>query len=410
MLNSCRLCGNRTFEKVFELGTLPLGFPIEPSNALTNQVWRQKLELAICNQCYLVQTVHKVSKEKLLSENLYLSESSKLVSDHDEQFSSDIPHLLSLSKDSLILEIGCGDGSLLERFYQKGFNSLIGIEPLIHPKKEYPFEVIVDSFSAKVVRTLKSRGEHPNCIIANYVVELVPDLDLFFSNLANLMKKGAFLVMEVPYFGDFLNTFRIDGFAHARCNWFTINSLIYALDKHNMGIANIEHDKDYRGGTLRVIAKKEYQSEISSLLLNWKIKEMEELNSRLFSSFRHKIDKLRYDIKTKIAELIEVGEISIYGYGAGVKSSTLVNWLNLTSKEIKMVADIDPNKHNKMIPIANIPVKPVSDLFNEGEKSKIAVINLALDHTNEVEALLLRRLGKGSLIIHLIPEFKTITV
>ena len=102
MLNSCCLCENQTFEKVFELGTLPLGFPVEPSKALTNQVWRQKLELVICNQCLLVQTVHEIPKEQLVSENLYSSEASKLVSDHDEQFSSNITSLLSLSKDSLI--------------------------------------------------------------------------------------------------------------------------------------------------------------------------------------------------------------------------------------------------------------------------------------------------------------------
>lgn len=408
MLNSCCLCGNRTFEKVFELGTLPLGFPIEASKALTNQVWRQRLELVICNQCLLVQTVHKIPDEELVSENLYHSGTSKLVSDHDEQFSSKIPSMLSLSKDSLILEIGCGDGSLLEKFCQKGFNNVIGVEPSIH-KKEYPFEVIVDFFNANAVKNLRNSGKYPDCIIANYVIELVPDLDLLFSNLANLMKKGSFLVIEVPYFNDFLNALRIDGFAHLRCNWFTVNSLIYALDKYSMGIVCIEHDINYRGGTLRVIAEKECQREIPDLILNWKNKEIEELNSRSFDSFRDTINGLRDDIKTKIAELTKK-KTPIYGYGGGLKASTLVNWLNLTSKEIKMIVDMDPNKHYKMIPIANIPLKPVSDLFNQGKNAKIAVIILALDHVNEVETFLLKGLEKGSLVIHPLPEFQTMIV
>lgn len=409
MLNPCCLCGNQTLEEVFELGTLPLGSPIEASEALVNQVWREELEFVICDQCCLVQTIHTIPDEKLVSENLYPSDSSKLVSDHDEQFSSTIPSLLSLSKDSLILEIGCGDGSLLRRLCQKGFTNLVGVDHSIHSKKEYPFEVIADFFNADVVRILMNSGRYPNCIIANYILELVPDLDLFFSNLATLMQKGSFLVIEVPYLSDFVSNFRIDGFAHLRRSWFTINSLVYALDKHNMGIVSIDHDTDYRGGTLRVIAKKEYQTEISNLILNWKNKEREELNSCSFNLFRDKINRLRHDIKAKIAQLRE-SEIPIYGYGGGIKASTLVNWLSLTSEEIKMTVDIDPNKHQKMIPIANIPIRPVADLFSEERDAKIAVIILALDHVSEVEKLLLRRLGKGSLIIYLLPEFRTVRV
>lgn len=410
MINSCCLCGNQAFREVFELGTLPLGFPVESSKAGADQVWRQKLELVICQRCSLVQTVHKIPKEELVSENLYSSASSKLVSDHDEQFSSNIPSLLSLSKDSLILEIGCGDGSLLEKFRQKGFNNLIGIEPSVHPKKKYPFEVIVDFLNADVVRALSNGGKYPDCIIANYVIELVPDLDSFLSNLANLMKNGSFLVIEVPYFNDFLNSLRIDGFAHLRCSWFTINSLIYALDKYSMGIVSIEHDTNYRGGTLRVIAKKGHQKEISNLLLDWKNKEVAELSPPSFRSFRDKIDGLRRDIRSKIAELAGENKMPIYGYGGGLKASTLVNWLNLTSKEIKMVVDIDRNKHNKMVPIANIPIKPVSSLFNLAQNAKIAVIMLALDHANETEEVLSRKLGKGSLIVYLLPEFRAVSV
>lgn len=407
MLASCCLCGNTTFEKVFDLGILPLGFPIDPSTTRSDQIWREKLELVICTQCYLIQTVHKIPDEKIAAENLYLSGTSKSISDHDEQFSSDIPYKLSLSKDSLTLEIGCGDGSLLEKFRYKGFRNLIGVEPMVHPTQKYPFEVIVDFFNADVVRALKNRGMYPNCIIANYVIELIPELDLFFSNLEDLLAKGTFLVIEVPYFNDFINTFRIDGFAHLRCYWFTVNSLFYALDKHNMGVVDVEHDINYRGGTLRVIARKEYQGKIPDAVLDWKDREKEELNSRTFCLFRNKIRGLRKNIKAKIAQLRDEG-MSICGYGGGLKASTLLNWLNLTAEEVKMVVDVDPNKQYKIIPVANIPIKPVSDLFDG--KDRKAVVMLALDHAKEVEELLLNKLRKGSLVIYLLPEYRAITV
>jgi len=357
-----------------------------------------------------VQTAERIPDDKFVSENLYLSEQSKLVRDHDERFSSEIPSLLALSKDSLILEIGCGDGFLLKKFRQKGFKNLIGVEPSIHVKKEYASEIIVDFFNADVVKRFKERGIHPDCVIANYVVELIPDLDAFFSNLANLMKKGSFLITEVPYLINFLDTFRIDGFAHLICNWFTVNSLIYVFLKHDLEIVSIENDIKYRGGTLRVIAKKEYsKGKTRPAFLSWTSREIEKLNRTSFRSFRDKMNSMRDNLKSEIMKLVEK-KIPIYGYGGGLKASTLINWLRATSKEVKMIVDIDPNKNGRMIPIAKIPIKPVFDLFNQEDNTKMAVIIFALDHVDEVETLLLTKLKKGSLVVHLLPQFRVVTV
>ena len=71
---------------------------------------------------------------------------------------------------------------------------------------------------------------------------------------------------------------------------------------------------------------------------------------------------------------------------------------------------MDPNKHGKVIPVANIPIRPVSDLFEQEESGKKAVIILALDHAVEVEKLLLEKLKKNSMIIYILPEFRVVTV
>jgi SAM-dependent methyltransferase len=411
VVSSCGLCKGKAFQKVFDWGMLSLGFPVEPYEASTSQIWQEELALEICKRCFLVQTVHKIPHEKLGQENLYLSECSKLILDHYEYLSSYIPSLLSLPKDSLILEIGCGDGSLLRKFRQKGFENVIGVEPAIHPQREYPFGIIADFFNSNVVKILKNAGKYPDCIISNSVLYQVPDLDIFFTNLSSLMKKGSFAVIEVEYFNDAMRNLRFDGFAHLRCYWFTVNSLIYAFNKYKLQIIDIERDPDYRGGILRVIATKNKHSKenLKPHLLDWKDRELRELSSQSLKSFGDKINQIIEVAQGKIAELIEQ-KISIYGYGGGIKAATIVNSLNLTSKEVKMVVDMDPNKHGKVIPVANIPIRPVSDLFEQEESGKKAVIILALDHAVEVEKLLLEKLKKNSMIIYILPEFRVVTV
>lgn len=404
---NCCLCGDKTFEKMFDLGILPLGFPVNASQSNTIQIWKERLELVMCKRCFLAQTVYKVPSEKLMSENLYLSKHSKILLEHVEQFVSSISSIVHLSKDLLILEIGCGDGLLLERFQQEGFKRVIGIEPSIHLDKKYPFYVIRDFFNSNVVKELKDAGKFPGLVIANYVIELIPDLRNFFIELSGLMKKETLLVLEVPYLNDFFKSFRVDGFAHLRCNWFTASSLVYAFNEFGIEVIDIQHDKDYRGGTLRAIGKKHSMMGFNNRSIELIKKEKEALNTQFFNTFRNRIFATRNEILSRIKEIGK--DISIYGYGGGVKASTLLNWLGVTSKEIKKIVDNDPNKQYRHIPIANIPIMPIQDLLNK-KHEKIAVIILAIDHVNEVEQFLLQNLGKGSMIIHLLPEFRTIMV
>lgn len=408
-MKSCCLCGHTFFTDIFDLGPLPLGFPLDLDLRANENVWENNYKLVLCNNCLLGQTINKVPDEQLKTENSYLSKRVKIVSDHDRHFSQLIPTLLSLPKDSLIMEIGCGDGSLLEQFKKSGYSNLLGVEP--SPRKaDFPFDIITDYFNSKVAKRLKTQNKLPDLVIANYVLELVPDLQKILENLADLMKDGSFLVIEVPYLNSFLKNFRLDGFAHLRCNWFTMESLLWAFRKYGFKVIDLVHDENYRGGTLQAIVEKgSVDHLISSDNHSERLKQEKiELSSPLLKSLRMRIKSYCDFIPEKINELIENG-ITLYGYGGGLKASTIVNMFGFTSSQITMTFDIDPNKQNKVIPLANIPIRSIEQLFNE-KNVDIGVIILAIDHLIEVEDFLKARLKKGSLLIHIIPEYKAVKI
>lgn len=408
-MNSCRLCKNKKLEKIFDLGIIPLGYPIDKNRDSFKDIWKKKLEIKICPKCLLAQTVHLIPHNRLEIENHY-HVVSKVLSDHSNKLYSLINSLVPYEKNPLICEIGCGDGSFLHTLQSHGFTNVLGIEPSIHSDIDYRFDVVADFFNKKIVQRLKKQKKFPDLIVASYVIEIIPNLNDFFQNLVDLMKVGSFTIIEVPYLNDLLRNFRIDSFAHLRCSYFNVNSLIFACKKYNLEIVDIWHDKKFRGGTIVIIVKKSAhpQKALKNNLLAWMKKEREELQTDYFKEFKKQVKERKEKIRKQLAFFIKAKR-SVIGYGGGRKPSTLLNWLNLSSKEFKKIVDVDHNMHNKFIPIANIPIRTILDLPNKNGKA-ITMIILALDYTNEIISMLKKRIPRGSVIIVPLPKFTSIKV
>ena len=402
---TCALCGQKSLKKFVDFGILPLGFPVSTSEK--NKVWNQKLALQICTNCKLIQTVHRIPDKLLKAENLSTAGLAKSTQVHDKKFAFEIPKKLKLSKDALICEVGPGDANLLHQFYKRGFKNVFGVEPAVHKGKKYPFKIYESFFDKNIVDRLIRENKRPDLVIANYIIELIPEIDQFFANLSSLLGDNSFVVIEVPYFLDFVDKLRVDGFAHLRVLWFSINSLSFAFQRHRLKVVDITHDPNYRGGTLRIIGEKTKAGELSKKIQAQNEKEAKRLNLSYLEGFAGRLRKIRGKSRSKILKLINEGT-DVYGYGAGIKSSTLVNWLGLTRENIKFCVDIDPNKHGKLVPLAGVPVEPEETLFRL--KKKVVVLNLAIDHTDQVVVKLKKRLIDGSSIIHILPEFKVMTV
>lgn len=404
MIERCRLCEASTLHFVFDLGVLPLGFPVALEEARSEKLWRERLVIHLCEQCGLAQTGRNVPPEQLITENLYASSVAQVVRTHDEKFVREVVQQLGLRKDTLILEIGCGDGVLLRCFHRWGFNNLIGIEPAIHPSVVYPFPVIRSFFNAQVVQRLIHDGKQPDLLICNYVLELVPEIRNFFANLRNVMKDGSYLVVEVPYFLDSVRNRRVDGFVHLRCLWFTLTALVYAFQHHGLEVVTIEYDEVYRGGTLRAVCRKvAFSTSLSEGIQRRLEEERAFLFGKQLGSLQSELKGLRRNLQEHLDALVKSG-IAVYGYGAGLKACTLLNWLNLDHDSIVMVVDRDPNKQGKAVPIVSIPIGSPDKLPST---VPVAVLMLALDHITEVERFLRSHLAPGSQIVHLLPCFRT---
>jgi 2-polyprenyl-3-methyl-5-hydroxy-6-metoxy-1,4-benzoquinol methylase len=379
----------------FSLGNLPLGYPVDIN--MTEDPWSAELALHIEYEHLSVQSKANIPSEELDRENFYSSDVSQETLKHYSEIVDRVKKIFGNDTNKTILEIGCGDGALLNLFRDAGF-SVIGVEPCVHNQKDYGYTVYKQYFDHNVVEEIKNDRGLVDCIIFNHVVELVPDIDAFFQCLAQVASDKCHLLFESPYFGSFIKNMRIDGFAHIICNWLTFNRVSYLCKKTDFGILDLNLLSDFRGGTMSVLAQKaskthEYSQEVERTLKD----ERESLAPENIAAFRSKIKEIKRSAFSTIRQLQSEG-MHIIGYGGGIKASSLANFLELTVQDIPFTLDMDPYKQGKKIPLAGIPILDPEVKIAELSDS-VAVLIFALDHKQEITKYLCAHLPLGSKII-----------
>ncbi len=403
MVESCNICSGNSFKTLVDLGKIPLGFPVSVPGR--SEIWKEELILEMCENCSFVRSVRKIPSRMLKGENLYTSAVSKNVRKHYDLIVSYVKERSLVSKDELILEIGCGDGSLLRKFYENNFRNLIGVEPSIHENVEYDFDVINEYFDSSTAEKLTAEGKTPKLILVNSVAEVVPDITSFFKNISGIMDENSYLFFEIPSFALVYGKKRIDCFDHLNCNWFTLKSLMHLFDKFALNVMDIENDSEYRGENyFRMVLRKAGGINHVPVLNGHLEKESEVIGVENLNRFGKEFQFLKSDIKKSLDNL-QNNNFRVVGYGGGLKSSTLLNWLELRKGEIEFAVDRDRNKENKFIPLLDIPIYSVDKLLERSDDRQMAVLNLAIDHKAEVEEYLSKNLMKGDLVVNLLPEF-----
>jgi SAM-dependent methyltransferase len=397
----CVLCGGEGLERLFDLGILPIGFPVIADG---RQVWRRLLAMAICRRCSMVQTEEQLPPDLLVTETFYTSQRSRSISEHDRAFADAIVRGGLAATDSVVLEVGCSDGALLASLQAAGFRRLLGIEPSPHADGPTGMEIVHGLFDDAMVNRLQARGCAADLAIANHVLDGVPSPGDFIANLARVLKPGGRLILEIPYVVDFVRSFRIDGFVHSRNCWFTAASLLHAFTRAGLHLDSFEHDERYRGGTLRAFARRTPQAQLSKAVATLLAAEADELAAPRFEAFRK---AMRLHRERALQGLRALSQ-PLYVYGGGLKAAGVLNWLGLTTADVVCAVDNDPNKQGRVVPGLNLPIQPVDVLWRQA--APVAVLDLALDHRAEVEPALFAGLPPGSTIVDVLPAWRALPV
>lgn len=107
--------------------------------------------------------------------------------------------------DDSILDVGCGNGSLLTQLYKTGFNNLTGIDPFINESHDYGAIKILK----KDIHEMK--GAY-NLIMMHHSLEHMFDPLKALQKAFSLLNKNKYLLLRIPVMGNY-------GWSHYHTHW-----------------------------------------------------------------------------------------------------------------------------------------------------------------------------------------------
>lgn len=362
-LIECRLCGSEKLEAVISFPDSPAGDLYKEFRQTSVELPRFPLRCNLCIECGHVQLSFFVDPELIYSEYIYVTSDSLGLDQHFQNYADDLLRYIQPDRPKTILEIGCNDGTLLEKLCKVG-NRGIGLDPAAYPLSIAAgkgLTVVQDYFSRESSRKIMNSYGSMDVIVANNVLANVENLNEVFKSFREIISTDGVIVFETGYLEHIVSKKVIDNIHHEHIDYFSITPLIKFLEKYDLYIDRLVINES-KGSSIRVFAKvgpssltPRYVSAIAS-------SEVSEGYFELlsYSDLNLEIQKESLRIKRFIEVNRNLGR-KIVGYGAAIGSTTLILALDLEN-EFDYLVDDNPRRAGKYSPGAGIPVKNMGDL------------------------------------------------
>lgn len=357
----CAGCRSTNLQEVLDLGTSPLADDFPRTRDEEQQ--RYPLGLLRCHFCTLVQLTEVVPDEELWCGDYgFYTGSSWVAAEHQRKYAQWVIGRYPILAAPLTLEIACNDGTMLKHFKAAGFRTL-GVDPAPGPTaaaRAEGLDVVTDQFTLESARRLVAEYGQAGVIIANNVVAHVADVDDFINGIATMLSRTGVAIFEFQYLADLVTGNQIDHVYHEHRQFFSLTSFTSALARYDLEPITVAQVAP-QGGSLRVTAAHKGTSwadhSIGHLLRAeaW-LKEPDAL-----AGMQGRANRIKSRLVDMLWEL-KLAEKRVAGYGASAKSTTLLNFCDITPDLISYFVDTTPMKHGRFTPGSKIPIiDPASD-------------------------------------------------
>ena len=375
----CRILKNKC-KIVLNLGKMPIANGFIKKKNLRKEYFFN-LKAAFNEKLGLFQLVNNPSPKKMFNENYpFFTSSSIYMVNHFKTFASWVKKNY-MFKNSLILEIGSNDGTFLKNFNKK--NSL-GYEPSksVHiAAKRNGIKSINKFFNFKNISNQKKYFNKFDVIIGSNVFCHIPNQIDLIKSIDKLLSKRGVIIFEEPYLGSMYKKVSYDQIYDEHIYMFSLTSINKIYDLFNFELVDACPQVTH-GGSMRYIIRRKGASKKSKRLLKQlkseKLKNIDKISGCL--KFTNNVKKSKIHLREKMNKILK-NRGKICGYGATSKSTTILNYCNITNKMIDCIYDTTPKKIGKLSPGTHIPIID----YKEFKKSNYKNIFLfAWNHKKEI--------------------------
>ena len=358
----CRFCGASLEHTLVDLGASPLAQSFLSQEQLNQMEPFYPLRVYVCGKCFLVQLQEFVAPKNIFSDYLYFASYSDSWLAHAKAYTDLMVERLSITEESLVVEIASNDGYLLQYFLEKKI-PVLGIEPAanvaeVAVKKGVP--TLVKFFNSDTARELAAIGQKADLLLGNNVLAHVPDINNFVAGMKILLKPQGVITMEFPHLMRLMEENQFDTIYHEHFSYYSLLAVEKIFAAHGLTLFDVQ-ELPTHGGSLRIFAR---HSEDSSKPVG---QSVTELRTREESAGYHRLETYsRFaeqvtETKRKLLEFFihaKRGGKKIAAYGAAAKGNTLLNYCAIRTDFLDYVVDRSPHKQGKFLPGARIPIYP----------------------------------------------------
>lgn len=372
---SCLLCQSTSLSRVLTLKSTPLGdqYVTKKYATLTQPLY--PIVLKLCNNCGHAQLKHIVRPESIYLKYIYQTVSSPGLRKHFREYAQFVIDRVLPAKDTLVVDIGSNDGTLLREFKNEDLR-VLGVDPaknIARIASRLGVPTIPKFFDASLARSLQKKYGQAGIITANNTIANVDNLDEFTEGIRDLLSPNGVFVFETSYLNDIIKNMIFDVIYHEHISYFSISPLVSFFKKHGLELIDVIHIPT-KGGSIRCTVQlaggpRKISASVNNFISSEKKSGLH--TKKKFRIFESSIKKTKKQLWQILNRLIKKGK-SIAGFGASTTTTTLTYHFDLV-RVLPYLIDENPIKIHTFSPGEHIQVLP-PDTINERRPNYILIM------------------------------------
>jgi SAM-dependent methyltransferase len=274
--------------------------------------------------------------------------------------------LLGLNEKDLVVDIGSNDGTLLSNF-KNGGQRVLGIEPtdVSDIANRRGIQTIKRYFGVEAAHEVKREFGAASVVTAANCFAHIEDVHAVVDGIVEMLKPDGVFISESHYLIPLLDTLQYDTIYHEHLRYYSLASLKYLLEMHDLEIFHARPIPSH-GGSIRVYAARRGTHPVQDSVRRMLAAEPRgDAMAKCLDTFRNEVILSKLRLLSMVRELKEKGA-RIAGISAPSRASTLVNYVGLDEGLIDYVCEIAGSlKIGKCMPGTQIPVVDESRLYSD---------------------------------------------